>query len=65
MLSRRRIYQARQRYLPYLFAAAGAILALNLVGVLRVELEPVQFVLDVNIGFPGYTTLKVPPIGSI
>lgn len=64
-ISRKRLYQARQRYLPILFALAGAILVLNLVGVLRITIEPMQFVLNVKIGFPGHTVLKIPPIGSI
>lgn len=65
MPAHRRLYQARRRYLPYVFAAAGAILAVNLLGVLSIEIEPLMLMLDVNIGFPGYTTLKIPPIGSI
>lgn len=58
--ARQRLYKARQRYLPFLYAIIGAALALNLVGVLRLTIEPVELVLDAKISYPGYTMIRIP-----
>ena len=60
MLSRRRIYQARQRYLPYLFAAAGAILALNLVGYCVSNLSRYSLCSMLTSAFPDTQHSKYP-----
>lgn len=59
------LYQTRKRILPYLFAVLGAVVAVNLVGSFTVRIAPFEIALDVKVGLPGYTLVRIPPIGSI
>lgn len=58
-------YQGRRRILPTLFAILGALITLNLIGNVNLTFDPVELVVAVDVGFPGNTSLVLPPIGSI
>lgn len=58
-------YESRRRFLPILFAIIGSLLVLNLIGNVNLTLEPVELGIKVSFGFPGSTSLVLPPIGSI
>jgi predicted phosphodiesterase len=60
-----RLYQERKRCLPYIFAFLGAVIVLNLVGSAVFRIDPLEVTVEIDIGFPGYTLVRVPPIGSI
>ncbi len=64
-MAENQLYQRRQRYLPILFAILGSILMVNLVGPILIRIEPLEVLLNVRLGFPGQTVLKIPPVGNI
>lgn len=60
-----RKFLSRRKFLPALFAIIGAIVFLNLLGQFTFDVNPFQVILAVDVGFPGQTTLEIPPIGTI
>lgn len=63
--ARQVVYQRRKQHLPTFFAIIGAIVLLNLVGTINLQIDPIELSVTTNIGIPGYTRLTIPPIGSI
>lgn len=59
------LYQTRKRILPYLFAVLGAVVAVNLVGSFTVRIAPLEIALDVKVGLPGYTLVRIPQSAAL
>lgn len=58
-------YEKRKRFLPIFFALLGAILVFNLLGTLSYKVSALRISLSASLGWPGYTSLIIPPIGNI